>query len=166
MLEAPNSILLEEPPISSSPPARKNMSEKENMTRRSQFLQNIMTQFWKQWRKQYLTELQEYCPVDKRAKSRRGILQGDIVSIHEDKVQWGMGRVMQLLTGRDGNVRSARVRVMSEGGRGQEITKPIERLYPLEVTAEEDQSDGQNNAVIPIRMVSDADIPVVVVADH
>ena len=73
---------------------------------------------------------------------------------------------MELLPGRDGNARSARVRVMSGGGRGQEITRPLQRLYPLEVTAEKDKLDDESATTTPITVVSDTDIPVVVVANR
>ena len=91
------------------------------------------------------------------------------MSIHEDKTQrqmWRVGRIMELLPDRDGNVRSARVRVLSEGGREQEITRPLQRLYPLEVTAEEDHSDDESATTTPIRVASNTDIPVVMVANR
>lgn len=109
-----------------------------------------------------MTELREY--IDK--KSRQNIRQGDIVSVHEDNTQrqmWRLGTIMEQLPGRDGNFRSARVRVMSGG---QEITRPLQRLYPLEVTLEKDHSYDESATTTPIRVVSDTDIPVVVVASH
>ena len=60
------------------------------------------------------------------------IKQGDVVCIHEDKVprqRWKHGRD-------NGNlVRAAVVQMVSEQGR-TEIKRPVQKLYPVEVSNE------------------------------
>ena len=73
--------------------------------------------------------------MDKRAKSRRNIRQVDIVSVHEDKTQRQMGRLGRIM-----------------------------KLLSGEVTAEEDHSDDERATTTPIRVVSDTEILVDVLA--
>ena len=58
--------------------------------------------------------------------------------VHEDKIPrqlWKIGRIENLLRGRDGNVRAAIVKTSSEG-RTQHLQRPIQRLYPIEIPSQ------------------------------
>ncbi|XP_011408730.1 PREDICTED: uncharacterized protein LOC100636053, partial [Amphimedon queenslandica] len=85
------------------------------LTRRMEFLNRQLSHFWNRWRKEYLLELREAHRIHLRNSPGRYWMQvGDIVVIHSDEKKrgfWSNGRVEELLTGRDGNVRSAVVRV-------------------------------------------------------
>ena len=85
--------------------------------------------------------------------------------IHDSKIprqSWRLGKVERLLPGQDGHVRSALVRVKSGNSVSSEWRRPLQRLYPLEVTAEPDTL-VPHRASIPITVVMDDEIPNVVV---
>ena len=75
----------------------------------ARFLQRVLNHFWNRCRSEYLTELREHDRYFKRANSPREVQVGDIVCVHEHIV----GKIEHLLQGRDGQVRSAVVRVKS-----------------------------------------------------
>ena len=63
-----------------------------------------------------------------------------MVNVHEDGVKrgnWKMGVVDGLICGRDDEVRGAQVRVNTDG-RVLNLTRPVQKLYPIEVHAEPD----------------------------
>ncbi|CAB4015917.1 Hypothetical predicted protein [Paramuricea clavata] len=103
--------------------------------RRERFLTRVLNHFWERWRKEYLTELREQHKV-KNGSVRDSISQGHIVVVHEDKIPrqlWKVGRVENLMHGRDGNVRAATIRT-SSGGRVQQLQRPIQRLHPIGIS--------------------------------
>ena len=60
----------------------------------------------------------------------------DIVVVHnEDKHRgfWKLGRIERLLSGRDGEIRGAVVRVHQGGNQITLLKRPVEKLYPIEV---------------------------------
>ena len=84
--------------------------------------------FWDQWTHQYLKSLP--CVVSK-FKSRGVISVGSIVLIKDDNMQrfhWPLGKVEEVLPGRDGLVRAVRVKT-SKGV----YVRPIQRLLALEL---------------------------------
>ncbi|CAB3993181.1 Hypothetical predicted protein [Paramuricea clavata] len=79
-------------------------------------------------------DAQRYFRAEPNFKQRKS--QGDIVVVHEDKIPrqlWKVGRVEDLMRGRDGNVRAATIRT-SSGGQVQQLQRPIQRLYPIEIS--------------------------------
>ena len=80
-------------------------------------------------------------------------IAGDIVIVHKEKKPRGfcsLGRVEEVLPGRDDQVRSAVVRVFTGGKKSKTIRRPVQRLYPIEIsrqtsTATEDDSPTQTN---------------------
>ena len=65
--------------------------------------------------------------------------KGDIVVIQEDnakRLNWNIGRVEELLKGRDGNTRAVVLRTVSKGGEVILSNRPIQKLYPLELRSE------------------------------
>uniref|UniRef100_A0A1X7UB03 DUF5641 domain-containing protein n=1 Tax=Amphimedon queenslandica TaxID=400682 RepID=A0A1X7UB03_AMPQE len=70
---------------------------------------------------------------------------GNIAVIHSDEKKrgfWSTGRVEELLTGRDGNVRPAVVRVYTGLRRSKLLRRPIQRFFPIEVHRD-DQGDPE-----------------------
>ena len=83
--------------------------------------------FWKRWVKEYLPILQVR---QKWNKEKRNIAEGDIVLVVEQNIprgEWPLGRVIGVHCGRDGLVRSARVKTMRST-----LTRPINKLCFLE----------------------------------
>ena len=82
--------------------------------------------------------MREHHAIAKKTSKVPGINQGDIVSIHEDKIprqQWKVGLVDRLIQGRDGQVRAAVVKLSS--GKIKELTRPVQCLYPIEINQEQ-----------------------------
>ena len=66
---------------------------------------------------------------------------------------WKLARVTDLITGRDGHTRGAILRVPS-GGHGV-LQRPLQRLYPLEVTTRQENSvKTTDNVRAPQRAIS------------
>lgn len=62
---------------------------------------------------------------------------GDVVILHDQKTTqrafWKVARVAELVEGRDGEVRGARVLVVRDVGGKSLIKRPLQKLFPLEV---------------------------------
>ena len=66
----------------------------------------------------------------------KSINVGDVVLMEEDNVkrlQWKMGIVQNLISGKDGQVRGVELRTTSHG-KPHILTRPIQKIYPLEVS--------------------------------
>ena len=95
--------------------------------RRWRFVQHLAQQFWQRWLKEYLPELQKR---NKWQREQRNVKVGDVVLIMDENTPrgiWPMGQVVEVNEGRDGLVRSARVRTKST-----ELVRPITKLVVLE----------------------------------
>ena len=49
---------------------------------------------------------------------------------------WKLGQILQVLKGKDDNCRGAVVRVAHKGRQAQTLHRPIQLLYPLEISVE------------------------------
>ena len=86
-------------------------------------IQYLAILFWKRWRKEYLTTLQQR---SKWVKSRQNLRIDDIVLLVDNSVprgQWPLGRVCSLKTSKDNMVRT--VDVLTQKGI---VTRPITKL--------------------------------------
>ena len=96
-----------------------------------------MQAFWKQWQREYSTGLREQHSSQKNKNiSGERVARGKVVLIHDEtpRNQWKLVVIIQLHQGKDGLVRSVTLRT----AKGNLISRPTEKLYPLEVLAEED----------------------------
>ena len=86
----------------------------------------VLNQFWKRWRTEYLTALRESHKLT--GTTLQSIAVGDVVQIHDEcpRSQWKLGVEQELITGKNGLARAAHVRTT----RGV-TTRPIVKLYPL-----------------------------------
>ena len=83
--------------------------------------------FWKRWVKEYLPVLQLR---QKWSKAERNIAEGDIVLAVDQNVprgEWPLGKVIEVNCGRDGLVRSARVKT-----KRSTFVRPTNKLCLLE----------------------------------
>ncbi|CAB4015026.1 Hypothetical predicted protein [Paramuricea clavata] len=73
---------------------------------RLKHLRKILRDCWTRFRREYLNELRQMNLYRKRKTNTRGLTVGDVVLIKEDepapRAQWRIGRVLQLVKGRDG----------------------------------------------------------------
>lgn len=94
--------------------------------------QESLDMFWERWRTEYLRNL----PTGIEGFNERGKLEvGTVVLIHEDNVprlKWPLGLVTELLTERDGIVRSVKVRTKSGV-----IVRSVQRLHVLECSSDQ-----------------------------
>ncbi len=95
--------------------------------RRWKQVQFLADSFWKRWIKLYLPTLQIR---QKWLKPQRNLQEDDIVLMVDNSQPrgfWPLGRVLDVNKGRDGLVRSARVKTASS-----EYVRPIDKLCLLE----------------------------------
>ena len=83
----------------------------EKAPRRQKHLRTVLEHCWKRWQRGYLTQLRE----NHRPRERKGqtVKKGDIVFIQENSVErlnWNIGRIDELLKGRDGNTHASSCR--------------------------------------------------------
>ncbi|KAM7282199.1 uncharacterized protein ISCGN_002349 [Ixodes scapularis] len=108
-------------------------SARGDITRRWLHRQQLLDQFWRRWRKEYLLQLRS---AHRSPETRTNDLQnGDLVLVHEDKtprLMWKTGRIETVQLGRDNHVRSCLVRLPS----GVTLRRPVQLLYPLELASE------------------------------
>ena len=92
---------------------------------RTTLLRELQTRF----RNEYLSQLVQ------RSNERKGTILtvGDVVLIGQDnrkRLDWPLGRIIDILPGKDGKVRVARVKTMYG-----ELIRPVQRLFPLEMSS-------------------------------
>ena len=100
----------------------------------------LIGHFWSCWKREYLTSLREFNKIT--GHNKQAIRKGDVVIIHDDKprLQWKLAVVEDLIKGNDGLIRAAHIRTDNV-----KTTRPIVKLYPLEVSSNE----GDDNEVTP-----------------
>ncbi|GFS44206.1 integrase catalytic domain-containing protein [Nephila pilipes] len=112
--------------------------------RRVKYRAKLLKDLRGRFRKEYLGLL-----VQKAHKTSLAFKVGDIVLIenpNKKRLYWPLGKVVELIPGRDGKVRTLKLRCSNT-----EITHPIQRVFPLEIqSAETAESDD-----VPL----DADAP-------
>ena len=142
----------------------KIMSTHNTLTRRQRYHKQLLQQFSKQWKREYLLSLRENSTARSVGGNRTAITVGDIVILKNDSTSrafWKLGKVEQLIPGKDGKVRAAIVKVSSSNGKNQLLKRVIQHLIPIEVRSEsnipmprpqstplqEPQPAGQSNSV-------------------
>ncbi|GBN28348.1 hypothetical protein AVEN_248358-1 [Araneus ventricosus] len=101
----------------------------KHLCKRIRYLQNLSCQLRQRFQKEYLAKL---IRNPKLLSKRHNLSPGDVVLIGSDntkRLNWPLGRVIQLFQGKDNIERVAKLRV--ENG---EIIRPIQRIYPLEMS--------------------------------
>ena len=103
--------------------------------RRWKQVQYMADIFWKRWTKEYLPTLQIR---QKWHTVERNLKENDLVFVldqTQQRHQWPLGRVVEVYKGRDGLVRSAKVKTMNS-----EYRRPVSNLCLLEAAVEEDST--------------------------
>ena len=98
-----------------------------NPRKRWHRVQQLLGQFWKRWRQEFLPSLN----VRKKwFHARHSLKAGDVVLIVEPNAsrgEWPLGRVIEAYPGDDGLVRVVKVKT-----KNKEYLRPVHRLCPLE----------------------------------
>ena len=95
----------------------------------------VMEHFWKRWCDEYLSSLREKHNLQGK---NNHIVKGTVVLMHDDcpRVRWKLGVIVEPIEGADGVVRSATIRTATGN-----YTRPVTKLYPLEVTSKGEIDD-------------------------
>ena len=112
----------------------------ESLSRRAKYNRLLLSQFARRWKNEYVLGLVEAFKPKEHTKEPR-ILVGDIVILKDDQskhVVWKLGKIQELITGRYGSVRAAKIQVANVDGKFEKVTKgfvkrPLKLLSPLEV---------------------------------
>ena len=105
-----------------------------NPRKRWQRIQQLLSQFWKRWQREFLPTLNSR---RKWFEPQRNLQEGDVVLViepHTSRGEWPLGRITETHPGEDGMVRVAKVRVDK-----REFLRPINRLCPPEYVDHEDK---------------------------
>jgi len=111
----------------------------EDCSRRVKHLQLILKHFRDRFQQNYLAELRQTNLYRKRNTGDcRRLIIGDIVLIKDDiplpRGRWRVGRIIELIVGRDGAVRGAKLKTTSNQGRHTTAYRPTKKLIPFEIT--------------------------------
>ncbi|XP_055927013.1 uncharacterized protein LOC129958512 [Argiope bruennichi] len=104
-----------------------DLSEFSKFQKRIRYRRKLIHDFRSRFRKEYLGQLRQKRP----GKSGHDFKVGEVVMIEEPskrRVYWPLGKVISLLPGRDGKVRTLKLKF-----KNSELIRPIQRVYPLEV---------------------------------
>ncbi|VDH98724.1 Hypothetical predicted protein [Mytilus galloprovincialis] len=100
-----------------------------------------MEHFWNRWKSEYITTLREF--HRQTGNNLQTIQVGDVVQVQDDKLpknRWNIAVVDELITGNDGFTRAAIIR--TSAGR---TSRPIVKLYPLEIRTNINNLDDKND---------------------
>lgn len=101
--------------------------ENISLTRKALYKQRLRNNLNVRFRNEYLSQLRQQV----YKKSFRPPELGEIVLVGNDndkRLNWVVGRIIEVFTGKDGIVRLVKVKTSSS-----ELMRPIQRIYPLEV---------------------------------
>jgi hypothetical protein len=106
------------------------------LTKRIRHLNNVINHFWKRWRHEYLLELREAHRCNQGSGAVTPVSVGEIVLLHDDGPRgfWKLAKIEELITGKDKRVRGAVIRVPAKDGKITVLQRPLQLLYPLEIT--------------------------------
>ena len=106
----------------------------EDLNARAQILTGALNDYWIRWREEYLLQLRERHYATDNVGVPRAPIPGEVVVIHDDnhpRTLWKLGRVTDVITGDDVQIRGAVLKVTTNG-RQATLRRPISCLYPLE----------------------------------
>ena len=121
-----------------------------------QYLSTVLKHYWQSWKAEYLVDLHEF---HKMRKGQKGlpvdIREDDIVSVQDEgkhnRILWKLGRVTKLIKGWGNVIRGAKIILANK----QLIDREVEKLYPLEVSANELQLTLKDPSIDKSELKSD-----------
>ena len=106
------------------------------LLRRYAFIARLLSHWWNRCKHEYLVNLRESHNLATKGIGQTNVTVGDVVTVHEDKTPrgfWHLGKIEELLVSKDKRVRGATVKVNSPTGRMTLISRPLSKLFPVEV---------------------------------
>ena len=110
----------------------------EPCKRRLLHVRKVLKDYWSRFRDTYLNELRQM-NIYRKDKHGKGadITVGDVVLIKDDepvpRCKWRLGKISQLVVGRDTQVRGAKLKAISKGGQQTTMFRPIQKQVPFEI---------------------------------
>ena len=136
----PNSLLFGPPNL--LPELEHHHLETPDLRKRAKYLKRCKDTMWRRWTDDYLRGLREQHRL-KHSGSQSDIAVGDVMLVKDDernRGKWKIGIVDELITGRDGIVRAARMKT----GTGSYLERALQQLYPLELSCDREPRRAQN----------------------
>lgn len=130
-------------------------TDSTQLTRRMRHLNNTLNHFWHRWRSEYLSELREaHCRSGRTNLSVKhpNLSVGEVVIVHDEHLPrglWKLGRIQEVMMGRDGQIRGATVRMAVRDRQQVLLRRPIQLLYPLEVKCQDNRETPPSEAEEP-----------------
>ena len=109
--------------------------EEVDLRRRAKYLLKCKQALWSRWTTEYLRGLRERHRMKHKGQTM-ALAKGEVVIIKDEernRNKWKMGIVKELISGRDGVVRAAKLRA----GKGT-LERAVQHLYPLELTCDQE----------------------------
>ena len=118
----------------------------ENCKRRLHHVRKVLRDCWTRFHSTYLNELRQINLYRKcRSNDSRHASVGDVVLIKEDepsvRTEWRMGKVIELVKGRDDQVRGAKLKFLSKTGKQKVLFRPLQKLIPFEISENRESED-------------------------
>ena len=117
-------------------------NDEAEATNRLKHLQKQLEHFWKRWNREYIASLREHHRWNAK-KPQKSLKKGAIVLIQQEgmsRSRWKLGRVDRLIEGKDGVVRGAVLKVVTND-RVYTVERPLQKLCLLELYAEEEEEE-------------------------
>lgn len=133
------------------------MFSTNDLSSRFAYVTKLSSDLWKRWTQDYLLALRE-SHSNLAVKSNKTFPKvGDVVLVHKEssRLFWQLGLIVKLYKGIDGHHRVAQVKTATGI-----VTRPVIKLYPLEISCEGNGSEPGADAeaagqVSPERLVND-----------
>lgn len=118
-------------------------SSKERLLNTWKKGQKILNKFWQIWKDEYLLSLRERKQTRVKAnriESSAKPTVGDVVIVKDNCARgcWKLAKFEELITSRDGQVRSCKIKLPS----GNILTRPLNLLFPLETSHDMDTTES------------------------
>jgi len=105
---------------------------------------HLFDQFLNIWQKNYLLNLHEHYSIKMRQNKKSIIAVGDVMVLKNDSTKrhfWRIAVAQQLLTGSDGVVRAAIVKVVDCEGKSSVLRQSIQHLVPIKAGTKSDTEE-------------------------
>ena len=145
--------LIEEQNNESSDEDITEINTAESSAKRSRHMNKIIDRFWIKWQKEYLINLRESHKMKASKKSLK-VNVGDAASIFEEGLKrrhWKVGKVLKIIRGKDDVIRGPVEQIFSEKNGKGTISRPLQKLYPLEVTPEREMMMNHHQTQMMLR---------------
>ena len=127
----PNSLLFGQPNV--LPELEPHHLEDRDLRKRAKYLRRCKEAVWKRWTGEYVKGLRERHSLKNSGKPHTPSV-GEVVLIKSDdknRGKWKVGIVAELIKGRDGVVRGAKLRTGTS-----HLERAVQQLYPLELSCD------------------------------